>query len=89
MRYFLIYLIIVNVISAVVCAADKYASKRDMQRVPEKTLFLLSFLGGSAGMLITMKLIRHKTKHKRFMLGIPLIILLQLSACFLYLYLTR
>ena len=46
-------------------------------RVPEKTLFAFSIAGGSIGMYATMYLIRHKTKHKRFMIGLPIIILLQ------------
>ena len=48
-------------------------------RTPEKTLLILSALGGSVAMLITMLLIRHKTKHVKFMLGIPIIIILQVA----------
>lgn len=47
-------------------------------RVPEKTLFIVSLLGGSIMMYTVMQIIRHKTKHKRFMIGIPLIIVAQL-----------
>ena len=58
---------------------DKIASKRlPRHRTPEKTLFLLSVLGGSVAMYATMQLIRHKTQHKRFMIGIPLIIVAQI-----------
>lgn len=56
---------------------DKLKAKLDGWRVPEKTLFITSFLGGALGMYITMQLIRHKTQHKRFMIGLPVIILLQ------------
>ena len=60
---------------------DKWAAKnRPKKRTRESTLLLLSALGGSIAMLLTMYGIRHKTKHIKFMLGIPLIILLQVGA---------
>ena len=52
---------------------DKYAAKRKKARIPEKILFLTALFGGSLAMYITMLVIRHKTKHKRFMIGLPLI----------------
>ena len=82
-------LIIINVTSFLFCAYDKWASKRDRQRIPEKTLFLLSALGGSPVMFLTMRLIRHKTKHKRFMYGIPLILVLQIFLIIGLYYLTK
>lgn len=84
-----LYLIIINVMSFLFCAYDKWASKRDRQRIPEKTLFLLSALGGSPVMFLTMRLIRHKTKHKRFMFGIPLILVLQIFLIIGLYYLTK
>ena len=56
---------------------DKYAAKRKKARIPEKTLFITALFGGSLAMYITMLVIRHKTKHKRFMVGLPLIIAAQ------------
>ena len=58
---------------------DKKISKKNKVelRIPEKVLLILSALGGSVAMLATMLLTRHKTKHVKFMLGIPLIIILQ------------
>lgn len=84
-----LYLILINVTSFVFCAYDKWASKREKQRIPEKTLFLLSFLGGSPVMFLTMRLIRHKTRHKRFMFGIPLIMVLQIFIILALYYLTK
>lgn len=80
----LLYIAIVSVISAIVCVYDKLVSKRDQVelRVPEKMLMFLSVIGGSVAMFITMLLIRHKTKHVKFMLGIPLIMVLQATAIF-------
>ena len=75
--FMLVYFGLINLISAMVCIYDKFAAIKGRRRISEKALFLLSTLGGSPFMFITMKLIRHKTKHKRFMLGLPLIMLLQ------------
>jgi len=72
------YLVLMSVISLVVTVYDKYVSKiPGHRRVPEATLFILSVLGGSVAMYLTMHTIRHKTKHPVFMVGIPVIILLQ------------
>ncbi len=76
-----IYLIAISVIAIVVCIYDKIAAKHNPRhRTRESTLLLLSALGGSVAMLVTMHIIRHKTKHVKFMLGIPLIIILQVAA---------
>lgn len=56
---------------------DKYAARRKKTRIPEKLLFLTALCGGSLAMYITMLVIRHKTKHKRFMIGLPVIIAVQ------------
>ena len=75
------YLALISLISVIVCIYDKIAAKkRPRHRTPEATLLLLSALGGSVAMLVTMLLIRHKTKHVKFMLGIPLIIIAQVAA---------
>lgn len=70
------YFIIISLISIIVCLYDKKISKKNKVelRVPEKTLMFLSAIGGGAAMYLTMLLIRHKTKHVKFMLGIPLLI---------------
>ena len=78
-KIILIYLICSSCVAAIYIVVDKIKAKQGKWRVPEATLFLLSLLGGSVVMYITMRLIRHKTKHLRFMLGIPLIILLQIG----------
>ena len=76
---FLAYIAIISLISIIVCIYDKKISKKNRVelRTPEKTLLLLSALGGSIAMYITMLTIRHKTKHVKFMLGIPVIMALQ------------
>lgn len=77
-----VYLGIVNVAGFILPAVDKRRAKKDKWRIRESTLFLISALGGSVAMYISMRLFHHKTKHKRFMIGIPVIIVLQLGAVF-------
>ena len=75
------YLLAISIVSIVVCIYDKIAAKHNPKhRTRESTLLLLSALGGSVAMFITMQLIRHKTKHVKFMVGIPLIIIAQIAA---------
>lgn len=80
MKYFLIYLAAVSVIAAVMTVSDKSRAKRHKRRISEKTLFGTAILGGSAVMYLTMLAVRHKTKHKRFMIGLPLIMIVQTAA---------
>lgn len=75
--FILIYLAIINLVSIIVTISDKRRSIKNKWRIKEKTLITLSLLGGSVSMYITMRLIRHKTKHLKFMIGIPVIIVLQ------------
>ena len=76
-KYLLIYLAAISLVSVIVCVTDKRHAKKGKRRIRESNLFLLSALGGSAAMYITMRVIHHKTLHKRFMIGIPLIALIQ------------
>ena len=71
------FIAIMSVISIIATVKDKICAIKEKRRTPEKKLLLLSALGGSVAMLLTMLLIRHKTKHLKFMIGIPLIIVLQ------------
>lgn len=84
----LVYLLIISLVAFAVTVYDKWAAvKRPQERTRESTLLLLSALGGSIAMLFTMLGIRHKTKHLKFMLGIPLIVLLQLALTAVVLFL--
>ncbi len=84
LKYFLLaYVAVVSVISVIVCVFDKKRAKKQGRRVSEADLLLLSALGGSLSMFITMLIIRHKTKHIKFMAGIPAIMLLQAVIVFL------
>lgn len=67
--------IAVGIISIIVTVYDKKAAKKRKRRIPEQVLFFWAGIGGALPMLLTMKLINHKTRHKRFMLGLPGIII--------------
>ncbi len=79
----LIYLLIMTLATFVLCGMDKFAAQKQMRRVPEKTFFLLSALGGSVGMFAGMLTFRHKTQHWYFKLGIPAIIIAQAALAIL------
>ena len=72
--YITTYITAVSLLSIVLTVYDKSAARRGFGRIKESTLLLVAALGGSVAMLATMRLIRHKTKHARFMFGIPVII---------------
>ena len=74
----LAYLALISLVSVIVCIYDKIAAKHNPRhRTRERTLLLLSAMGGSVAMLLTMLLIRHKTRHVKFMLGLPVIMAIQ------------
>ena len=87
-KIILIYLAVISLVSIIVCIYDKAISKKNRVelRIPEKSLIILSILGGSVAMYITMQMVRHKTKHAKFMIGIPVIIVLQIALVVCYFY---
>ncbi len=76
----LIFIAVMSLAAVAVTCADKRKARRGEWRISEAALLIISALGGSVAMYITMLLIRHKTKHIKFMLGIPIIILFQAIA---------
>lgn len=75
----LLYLIIVNAAAFLLMLADKLKAKRGAWRIPEATLMGMAAIGGSVGALAGMYLFRHKTKHIKFTLGIPVILIGQIA----------
>ena len=75
----LYYLVAVNITTFLVYGIDKLKAKKSKWRIPESTLLFLAVIGGSIGALLGMKIWHHKTMHKKFKYGIPLIILIQLG----------
>lgn len=78
-----IALLVVYGLSILLTVYDKCVAGGRRRRVPEQVFFILALLGGSFAMYLTMLLIRHKTKHKRFMLGLPLIMAVQIALYYL------
>ena len=79
------YLLGINLLTFFVYGIDKWKAKRNKWRVPEATLLMLAALGGSVGALLGMFVFHHKTKHKKFLIGVPLILLAQLALAYLLL----
>ena len=79
-KLLIFYLLIINALGFILMLVDKIKAKKNLWRIPEKTLMLCAALGGSIGALTGMYLFRHKTKHLKFILGIPLILAVQVIA---------
>lgn len=86
MKLFAIYLVVMNVLGVAVMWSDKKRARLHRWRIPEKVLFGVSLLGGSAGTWAGMYLFRHKTKHWYFVVGMPIILVCQAA---LAIYLMR
>ncbi len=78
MKLVLIYLLIINAAGFLLMRIDKGKARKNRWRIPEATLMTVAALGGSAGSLLSMYLSRHKTRHLKFTLGIPLILAVHL-----------
>lgn len=72
------YLLFLNLFSLFTMASDKSKAQKGKWRTPEKTLFLLAFLGGSVGIYLGMYVFHHKTRKPLFRFGIPAILVLQI-----------
>ena len=88
MIHLTIYLVIVNALSFLLMLADKYKARKKLWRIPESVLLAAALLGGSLGSIIGMYGIRHKTRHPKFVIGLPLLLILNImTVCFLFRYL--
>ena len=85
-KLIVIFLILMGFVAVIITVADKSAAKRNKWRVPEATLMLIGLFGGALPMYVTMRTIRHKTKHKKFMIGLPLEIALHAALFCLIVY---
>ena len=77
MKLLFIYLSVINALGFLLMLVDKWKARKNRWRIPEATLMTVAALGGSAGSLLGMYLVRHKTQHLKFTLGIPLILAVQ------------
>ncbi len=85
-KLIVIFLILIGFVAVIITVADKSAAKRNKWRVPEATLMLIGLFGGALPMYVTMRTIRHKTKHKKFMIGLPLEIALHAAVVCLIIF---
>jgi uncharacterized membrane protein YsdA (DUF1294 family) len=83
----LIYISFINLIGFIIMGIDKQKAKSNQWRIREKTLFIIAIIGGSIGSILGMKYFRHKTKHKTFTYGMPLILIIQVFLLYLIQYL--
>lgn len=82
MRNVIYYLLVINIYSFIVMGLDKWKAKNKAYRISENTLLLNAILGGSFGSILGMYIFHHKTKKKKFFIGIPIIIILQILLYF-------
>lgn len=75
----LLYLLIINAIGFLLMLVDKLKARKNLWRIPEATLMTAAALGGSIGAIAGMYIFRHKTKHLKFTVGIPLILIAQIA----------
>ena len=75
----LYYLIVINIVTFLVYGIDKWKAKQGSWRISEATLLILAVIGGSIGALLGMRVWHHKTMHKKFKYGLPLILLAQIA----------
>ena len=78
--FVLVYLLLISVIAVIVTVVDKFKAVHHRWRISEAALLIISALGGGAAMYITMLIVRHKTRKLKFMLGIPLIVVIEFLA---------
>ena len=83
MKYLYYYLILINLFAVYITAHDKRAAEKKRWRVKERALMMVAILGGAPAMYLTMLIIRHKTRKPLFMIGIPVIFVLELVIVFL------
>ena len=79
-KYFVVYLLVVNLITFLLYAIDKRRAIRKAWRIPESVLIGFAAIGGSVGAFLAMLVFRHKTKHAKFTVGVPLILVAQIFA---------
>lgn len=84
-KTFIIYIIAINILAFLLYGIDKLKAKMNHWRVPESVLLGAAAIGGSVGALAAMLLFRHKTKHKKFTICVPLFLLLQVALIIFYL----
>ncbi len=82
----IIYLIIINTVGILLMYIDKQKAKKGAWRIPEKTLFIVTTLGGGIGTILGMYIFRHKTQKLNFVVGLPLITILEVLLAIYFIF---
>lgn len=88
-KILIIYFILINALAVLFTVIDKRKAINGRFRISEDFLMTVAFIGGAAAEYVTMRVIHHKTKHKKFMIGLPLMILLHIAVIILVLYVQK
>ncbi len=86
LKYVILYVILINAFGLAIMALDKFKAEKGFWRVPEKTLFVVTLLGGGIGTIIGMYAFRHKTKKLKFTIGLPTILISEIAIIIYLLY---
>ena len=85
-RNIVIYIICINVIGFLIMWLDKYKARKGKWRIPEKTLFIITAIGGGIGTTSAMYILRHKTQKLNFVIGFPFITILEIITIIYFVY---
>ncbi len=77
--FLIIYFVIINIVGLAIMGIDKRKAIKRTFRIPEATLFMVALIGGSIGSILGMQIFRHKTRHWYFVIGMPLILIIQIA----------
>ena len=84
MKLILMYLLIVNALGLLLMIVDKNRARKRLRRISENNLFTVAILGGSLGSIIGMQMVHHKTRHRKFTIGMPVILVCQIALLLFY-----
>ena len=84
----IIYLVIINIIGFLIMFIDKQKAKKGKWRIPEKTLFIITAIGGGIGTIAGMYVFRHKTQKIAFVIGLPMITVLEIIVIIYFIFIT-
>lgn len=86
LKYVVLYIILINIIGFGMMALDKYKAQKSYWRIPEKSIFVVTLLGGGIGTITGMYVFRHKTKKLKFTVGLPTILISEICVIIYLLY---
>lgn len=86
LKYVILYVILINAFGLAIMALDKFKAEKGFWRIPEKTIFVVTLLGGGIGTIAGMYMFRHKTKKLKFTIGLPTILVSEIALIIYLLY---